>query len=108
MSRTSLWVILLGMGVITFLLRASFILLSNRIHLPEVLERALKFVPAAVLSAIVVPALLYWQGELDLSVSNERLLAGGLAMLVAWRTQSILLTITVGMLTLWGLQLLLP
>ncbi|MBF8282806.1 MAG: Branched-chain amino acid transport, partial [Anaerolineales bacterium] len=44
------------------------------------------------------------RGALDLSLGNARLLAGGLAMLVAWRTKNVLLTIAVGMGALWILQ----
>ena len=53
----------------------------------------LRFVPAAVLSAIILPDLLQPGGKLNLSLSNTRLLAGVLAMAVAWRTRSVVLTV---------------
>ena len=92
------------MGVITFALRASFLLFADKLVLPRILERALNYVPAAVLAAIVTPALLRSEGQLDLSLTNPRLWAGMIAALIAWRSRSILLTIVVGMLGLWLLQ----
>ena len=105
LNTGTLWLIIIGMGVITFALRYSFIALAGRLELPPVLQRALRFVPAAVLSALVLPALVYPGGELNLSLGNDRLLAGLVALVVAWRTKSILPTLIVGMAALWLLQL---
>jgi branched-subunit amino acid transport protein len=67
-------------------------------------QRALRFVPAAVLSAIIFPELLVWDGTLFLSPANPRLIAGILAALIAWRTKNVLFTIGVGMVVLLALQ----
>jgi branched-subunit amino acid transport protein len=61
----------------------------------------LRFVPPAVLSAIILPDLLRPDGVWALSFGNVRLLAGILAALVAWRTKNALLTIGVGMAAFW-------
>jgi len=100
----TLWLTMLGMGMVTYAIRLSFILLLGRVEIPARIRQALRFVPPAVLSAIIFPELLRPQGRLDLSPGNVRLLAGLLAALVAWRTKSILLTIAVGMGALWILQ----
>jgi branched-subunit amino acid transport protein len=71
------------------------------------MQRALRFVPPAVLSAILLPELVLQSGVVDLSIGNERLLAGMLAALVAWRTRNVLLTLGVGLVALWILQALL-
>ncbi len=91
-------------GVLTFLTRLSFIALLGRFELPPLAARALRFVPPAVLSAIVLPELVLRGGELQLGWRNPRLLAGLVAALVAWRTRNVFLTIAVGMAALWGLQ----
>ncbi len=101
MNNALIWLIIIGMAVITFLLRFSFIALLDKITLPPVVERGLQYVPAAVFSALIVPALVYNNSELYLSPFNPRLLAGLIAAVVAWRTRNILLTITVGMVSLW-------
>ena len=95
------WLIVIGMGVVTYLIRLSLIALLGRIDVPPIVQRALRFVPPAVLSAIIFPELLSPGGSLDISLGNVRLLAGILAALVAWRTRNVLLTIAVGMAALW-------
>jgi branched-subunit amino acid transport protein len=64
----------------------------------------LRFVPPAVLSAIIVPELLRPAGVLSVSLANPRLLAGLLAALVVWRTRNAFAAIAVGMLAFWALQ----
>lgn len=97
----SLWLIILGMGLITFAIRLVPIVLIERGELPPLVRQALRFVPPAVLSAIFVPEMLQPSGKLDLSLGNARLLAGLLAIVVAWRTRNVVLTIIVGMAALW-------
>ncbi len=100
----TLWLIILGMGIVTFGIRLVPIVLLGRIEIPLVVQQALRFVPPAVLTAIVVPELLYHSNQIDLSLTNLRLLAGLIAIIVAWRTKNALLTIGVGMIALWVLS----
>jgi branched-subunit amino acid transport protein len=72
--------------------------------MPDLIQRALKFVPPAVFTAVFLPELFLNDGILNFSLGNTRLLSGLLAILVAWRTKNVTLTIVVGMLTLWILQ----
>ncbi len=94
-------------GLVTFLTRLSFIALLGRVETPPLLERALRFVPPAVLSAIIVPALVLREGTARLGPDNLRLLAGLVAVAVAWRTRNVLATIATGMGALWALEALL-
>jgi branched-subunit amino acid transport protein len=101
---TKLWLAIIGMGLITYAIRLSLIVLLERVEITTRVRQALRFVPPAVLSAIVFPELLQPSGSLDISASNVRLLAGLLAIVVAWRTKNVLLTIAMGMVALWILQ----
>ncbi len=103
----SVWLVFLLGGLLTFGMRFLFIYLLGRFEVPETMRRALRFVPPAVLSAIVVPELLIRSGQVDLSLWNFRLLAGVAAVLVAWRTRNTLLTILAGMAVLVLLELVL-
>ncbi len=103
MSMMQVWLIVGIIGLITFAIRLSFILLTERMKLPPLALRILRFVPIAVLTAIIVPALTFPNGALDLSLGNARLLAGIVAVGVAWRTRNVVLTLVVGMGTLWTL-----
>ena len=101
----NIWVIMLAGGLLTFAMRLSFIFLFARVKVPDAVRRALRFVPPAVLSALILPALLMPAGRLDLSLDNRRWLAGLVAALVAWATKSVLLTILAGTASLLILQL---
>ena len=104
MSTLTLWLTIAGAGAVTFALRLSFIALLGRMEIPLFLGRALRFVPATVLTAVVIPLLFYENGILVVSLGNERLLAGLIAVLIAWRTRSVPLTLVGGMAMLWTLQ----
>jgi branched-subunit amino acid transport protein len=100
----NLWLILIAGGLITYATRLSFIFLLGRLKMPDWLKRSLRFVPPAVLSAIIVPELIFHAGKIDASLHNFRLIAGLLAILVAFRTRNTLLTIVLGMAALLILQ----
>ena len=103
-----LWMIIVGIGIGTFALRLSFIEAFTWLGtMPSGSERILRFVPPAVMAALVTPALLVMDGSIAVSVGNDRLLAGLVATAVAWRTRSVLMTIAVGMGTIWTLSFLL-
>ena len=102
MTSTAAWVVIAGVGAITFLTRASFIVFADPRRFPEWIRKALAFVPAAVLSAIVVPGLVMPHGEFD--PANLRLAAGIAAIYAAARTRNTFVAILAGMLSLWTLQ----
>ena len=99
-----IWFVMLIGGLITFGMRFSFIFLFGKFHIRETVRKALRYVPPAVLSAIVFPELFLHHGAFNLSFGNDRLLAGLVAILVAWFTKNTLITILVGMVTLFVLQ----
>ena len=102
----SIWLAMVLGGLLTFAMRLSFIYLAGRFEIPDGMRRALRFVPATVLSALIVPALLMPAGRLDPGFGNHRWLAGLVAALVAWRTRNMLLTILAGVLAIALLELL--
>jgi branched-subunit amino acid transport protein len=100
----NIWLIMLCGGLLTFGLRFSFIFLLGRFDIPDWLKRTLRFVPPAVLSAIIVPGVILYSGSLDLSLDNNRLLAGLAAVIAAYWTKNPLATILIGMAALILLQ----
>ena len=104
MSQGWLWVTIFIVGLLTWGLRLSFMVFMGKRQVAPIVQQALRFVPIAVLSALIAPALFFSNGLLDVSLSNIRLLAGMLAILVAWRTKNVLLTIFSGMACLLILQ----
>jgi branched-subunit amino acid transport protein len=93
----NIWLVMLLGGALTFGIRMSFIYLFGRFEIPAMVKRALRFVPPAVLSALIAPALFMPNNTFDFSLNNYRLMAGVVAILVGWRTKNTLLTILTGM-----------
>jgi len=108
MSQQLLWLTIMIAGLLTFAIRLSFILFIGKVQILPLAQQALRFVPIAVLSALIAPALFLPKGSLDLSLGNIRLIAGLVAILVAWRTKNVLLTIIIGMACLLILQAIVP
>lgn len=95
--------LIFGMMLVTFGVRYPVLALVGRIRLPEIIIRTLRYVPAAVLTAIITPATLMPDGSsLALNLSNPRLIGALVSILVAYRTSNLLLTILIGMATFWG------
>ena len=106
-TRATIWVAVAAVAVGTYALRFGMLYLVDRVDgLPSRVELALGFVPAAVLAALVAPAIIVVDGS-PAVVGNERLLAGAVAAVVAWRTENVLATATVGVVALLALQQLL-
>jgi len=101
------WLVILAAGLGTFALRLSFLALLGGREPPPALAGALRFVPAAVLSALVVPAVVSLGLDPAPAVVYDprKVVAAAVAAVVAWRTGSVLATIAVGMGTLWALTL---
>lgn len=73
-DTTLYWALaLLGMIVVTYGIRLSFLVFGHSVKFPAWLERALRYVPAAVLTALIVPMALAPQGAIDLSLHNAYL-----------------------------------
>lgn len=101
MDALTTWLVIFAIGVPTFLVRYSFIgLLGWFDEVPDTVETALRFVPAAVLAALVAPEFVAPTGTLG--DVPPGILAGGLAATaVAWRTENVFATIASGMVVLW-------
>lgn len=97
-------VLLLGMGVITFAIRYTLFAVGHRVRFSPRVQQALGYVPVAVLTAIIVPAVVMPDGNsLQLTLDNAYLVGGVVAVLIAAFSRNLLLTIFGSMLVffLW-------
>ncbi|WP_418280206.1 AzlD domain-containing protein [Halorubrum sp. DTA98] len=102
MGPARLWLAILAIGLATYGFRLSFIHLFGRIdEVPDRVGRVLRFVPPAVLAALVVPDLLTIRPTVAATLVDDRLIAGIVAGVVAWRTENVFATIGAGMAALW-------
>ncbi len=100
----SVWLTIIVAGIATYLTRASFLLLGDRVTLPATVQRALRYVAPAAFAGIAIPAALGSDGIGGSIPPDARILAVALGILVAWRTKSVVACMAVGMVTLWFLQ----
>ncbi len=99
------FLLIFGMMIVTFSARYPVLAIVGRIQLPERVFRALRFVPVAVLTAIIVPELFIRDGSLAITIGNAYLVGGIVSIVVSWKFRNLLLTIVLGMATffLWRL-----
>lgn len=103
-SDPALWGLIVVIGVATYLIRVSFIGLFGYLDdIPPRLERALRYVPAAVLAALVLPSFITLEPGAG-GIAADRLVGGILASAVAWWTENVFATIAVGMGGLWAVR----
>ena len=100
-----IWLVMIVGGIFTFGTR--FVMLSGWVAhgLPRWLIDALAFVPIAVLTAILVPAVLIDPATQQIIViENVRVVAAVIATIIALLTRNVIATITSGLATLWFVQ----
>lgn len=84
MSSIEETIMVLGMMAVTFSVRYVLLAFSGRFTLPAEVEKALRFVPPAVLTAIIIPSVLLPGGEWNISFSNPYLPASLAAVLAGF------------------------
>lgn len=99
-----LWTVIVAVGALNYLSRLSFIAFFANRRVPPALARALKFVPAAMLTALIVPMVLATAGVVE-PAANPRIPAALVALVVAYFTHSTLWTLGAGMVVLHVLRL---
>ena len=97
-----LWIVILTVGLLNYLSRLSFIAVFAHRTMPPLLARALKYVPAAMLTALIVPMIL--SVPATGSAFDPRVVAAIIAGIVAFYTQSTLKSLGTGLGALWLLQ----
>ncbi|KVO99892.1 branched-chain amino acid transporter [Burkholderia ubonensis] len=105
MSAVQIWLVIIGMTLVTAVTRALFLIGGERTVLPERVQRALRYAPAAALAAVVLPDVLETPAGLSFAFANHQFYAAlaGFGWYL-WR-RSMLGTIVVGMLVFTGLRL---
>ena len=96
----NVWLVLLLGGILTYLTRLSFIFLLGIWEMPSWMQRCLRYVPPAVMTALIFPELFIQSEKFFVSFGNVRLFAGIAAIVAALLTKSILFTILAGILAM--------
>ena len=97
MAESTLILTILGMALVTYLPRLLPAWFLRGRELPGFIAAWLRYIPAAVLAALLLPSLLVEGGKLNLAWDNLYLWAALPALLVAWRTRNMFATLFTGM-----------
>lgn len=105
-DKTTLWIVIIGLGIGSFFLRFVFTGLVGNRTMPEWLLRHLRYTAVAVLPALVAPQVL-WPSATDGTPDPARLAAAVVTLSVGVLTKNVLAAIAAGAVTLYGLLYLL-
>lgn len=97
MDQELIFLTIVGMGLVTYLPRLLPILFLSGKKMNQLFSAWLRLVPAAVLSAMLLPSLLTRESEVDLGFTNLYLWVAPVAFFLAWRFKSLSLTVLAGM-----------
>lgn len=105
MNEGQLWGLIVACGLLTFATR--FLPLTRLLpkQLPPLIGRAMRYVPIAVLTPIIIHGVFLPDGDLSFS-DNMRIYAALIALIATLMTGRVVVTIIAGMLSLWGLEIL--
>lgn len=100
-STLTVWFVILGLAVSTYLIRFSFLGLLDGEKMPRWLELHLKFVAVAVMPGIAAPAV-FWPDATGGEPDPARLLAAAAALLIGIWRRSVLASVVAGLVTLYA------
>ena len=102
-NTTTLWIVIVSLGIGSFLLRFSFLGLIGGRNLPEWCLRHLRYVAVAVMPALITP-LIIWPDATGGEPDPARLVAALAAFVIGIKFNSVIGAVLAGMLTLYGMQ----
>ncbi len=97
MDQTLIFWIIVGMAVVSYLPRFLPLALLSGKKLHPLIEAWLKLVPAAVLSAILIPSLLLKDNHFSLGTDNLFLWTALICLPLTWKFKSLSLPVILGM-----------
>jgi branched-subunit amino acid transport protein len=97
MAELTIWIVIIGLTMVTIATRSSFLILGERFALPERVQRSLRYAPACALTALITPELFLHQGALDLAARTPQLIAGLAAAIAMLATRSMIAAMVIGM-----------
>ena len=96
MSPLEIFLTILGMGAVTLLCRAFFLLPEQELPMPRWLREGLRYAPMAALAAVVAPEIVMTQGHLVDTWRDARIFGALAGLAFFTRRQDLLGTIVCG------------
>ena len=102
--RGDIWVVIIGMAIVTYLTRAPLLLALARRPLPPRLRLWLRLIPLAVLPALALPMVLLDHGRLATSPGHPPLWGAIVVVALASRGVNLLVTVAIAVVVVAGLR----
>lgn len=102
MDQRAVFLTMVGMLAVTYLPRLLPLWLFTSRSLPPLVIAWLRYVPVAVLAAMLFPSLLLVEGNVRVGGANLFLWAAVPTFIVAWKTKSLFGSVVVGMVVVAG------
>lgn len=97
MDQKAVFLTILGMALVTYIPRLLPVWVLSSKSLPPLVVKWLRYVPVAVLAAMLFPSLLVQEGHIDVGLDNLFLWAAVPTFLIAWKKRSLFGAVIVGM-----------
>lgn len=107
MDQQTIFLIILGMWLVTYLPRLLPVWFLSRRTLPPPVIAWIRFVPVTVLAALLFPALVVQEQQINLGPDNLFVWAAIPTGLVAWKSRSLFGSVLTGMLIVAAVRYLL-
>ncbi|MEM8869709.1 MAG: AzlD domain-containing protein [Pseudomonadota bacterium] len=105
LSDAQIWLIIVLLGIGTYLIRFSFLGLIGNRQLSPFTEKLLRFVPVAVMPGLVAP-MVVWPAASGGAADPARMIAATVALVVGATTRSVIWSVFAGLAALYtGLAL---
>lgn len=101
-GTVEIWVIIVAMGIGTFLLRFSFLGMIGNRKIPDWVLRHLRYTPVAVLPALVAP-MVVWPAATGGAFDLPRVMAATATLVLGYVTKNVLVAIGAGAGTLYAM-----
>ncbi|WP_366921944.1 AzlD domain-containing protein [Metallumcola ferriviriculae] len=92
-----IWAIIIGAAIVTYIPRALPLVTFSKKNLPPLVIQWLRFIPPAVLAALLAPELFLNQRHFDFSLQNIGLLTAIPCFIIAVKSRSMVVTVVSGM-----------
>ncbi|MDY0362878.1 MAG: AzlD domain-containing protein [Desulforegulaceae bacterium] len=102
MSDENYILLVLGMGIVSFIPRWIPLFYLSRKELPELVIEWLELIPVAILSALLFPALFVNPQTKDFCLISAETIAFIPCFIIAWFTRSLGITLVCGMFFYWA------
>ncbi len=103
LSDMKIWILIMGMAIVTYLPRMMPLLIFSKNNLPPWLESWLKYIPVGIFSALVFPGIFIRNQTFSMTINNIELISSIFVFAIALKTRSLGLSVIVGIISYWVL-----